>query len=352
MANDIHSKVQRVGFLKQSDTSNQWSAPNTASSNYQTVLGVPTSVTPTPATRVQEPDFTSSQGTMPEQGRIFIDKYTEFPSIKYSAYANATELPHYLAAAFQYGTQGITPDFLKRFYPANDPDLDFSNNEGFLFTIAQRNYDSGSVGDGRLLTNALLREFTLKHSGIGTGLDRHIMLDLDWVGKDMSVDQHLTGTWLAQPTIAATDTFAWGYLTLVIGSNTFTVCYRNFEMKITNTIEVPCKTEIGVASNYRLAKQSLMFTIDIPYTSATYKTYSSFKDGDLCTLSWAKGESNTGLALNFQKCYLTENPYVYDGDYVALRLSLMVTRPTNGFGVDGTGLYDVVTVLDSVDWGY
>ena len=353
MSNQFHSKPQEIGYFKQDDTSNQWDdEQNPASDAFITSLSEATSPNDLPEVMVDDPALTSSTGTMGEEGRTFVDSITGLHGLQHRVYANDTENAHLFVAALQAGSQGLTPTFTKTITPANDPDLNFSNNEGFLYTVCR----TVPSGHAYILYNALVRELVLTHNKNAQGLGRHAMLDTTWVGlRSSTVAAVSTASWGTQPSLSASGgDFTGGYLTLKFGSDSAIadICYNNLEVRFSNTVEVPCRTETGRPSNYRLVQPPNFITIniDLPYNANTKDLLADYAAGSTVEFTWTQGASGNDLIVDFRECQIIAPPGGYDGEYLSQRLSLRVLKPTAGFADSGT--QNQVSITNSIDWGF
>jgi len=239
-------------------------------------------------------------------------------------------------------------DCPKEFIP-DDTVIDFANDEGYLYTIAHQNYNGTSAGDGVKLDNAILESYTLSIANEGaSGLDKLLKTEGTWVGNVLTPNVDFTGIWSPAP---ATPTYYKNFtLALTIGSTSYTnLCWKNFQIKFDRTVNRICDTT--KANNYT-TELKIEATIDIPYNDATYGIFSKYKQGDNVSFNFyscADGILNTyhgsNLGITSTKGILKANPYQYDGEYVALRLSIDILKPIGGF-------YPVIIMADNILGGY
>lgn len=324
MASDIHSRAQRIGFLKQS----AWASPQAASANFQTLNYDAGVSVPKPGVTVNDFDFTSSGSLMKEESRIFVDGVSGLSTIPFKGVATKSLLAAHLIAAFQKVTEGASTPYTKDISPANAV-IDFAADAGYTWTVAA---DSGNT-DGAILECAILNRFQFSVNPNGNGIAKLAMIEGDWVGNELNFAQTLNGTWVAMPTTGFFNTDSLGFtLDLVIGSTTLSaVCYRNFTMTLENNVFSDCKTTGGKANNYKL-NPTLKYTIDIPYNSASKALMASFKAGDNCSVTFynGAGTSDGEFKLTSTKGILTEQPQIFEGDYYAFRLNIESLKPTSG----------------------
>ena len=71
----------------------------------------------------------------------------------------------------------------------------------------------------------------------------------------------------------------------------------------------------------------------------------SYKDGDSISFEIKNGSVTVdgGFGITTTKGYLTANPFVLEGDYMAMRLQFRSIRPTAGWG-------DIIQMADTIDW--
>lgn len=345
MAADVHGRSQRIGILQQSKASNHWSAPQAASANFQTIPYDAFVSIPDPNVNVDYFNFTSS-GLMPESSRLFVDGVSGLPTINFSGvstYSNGL-LAQHLIAALQDVVEVVTTPYVKTITPANTV-LDFANNGGYLFSIALDG--GGSQTDGVILENALLDELVISINPNATGVAKLMQWSGKWVGNELEMSQDLTGTWVAMPTGGQLNTNTLGFTcALTVGSTVLSdVCWRNFTMRYNNNVFSDCKTTGGKANNFKIAPR-WTWTLDIVYNSATYAIFKSYKDGDSVSLDLYNGDATpdaTGeITFDFPNAVLTANPFVYEGEYMALRIeaeNLYLSGSENNIvladGVDG-----------------
>lgn len=350
--NSFWSSKQEIGYFKQDDASNQWDdEQNPASDAFITSLSEGTSPDDQPEVTTEAPNLTSSNGSMPEESRTYVDAKSGLDALQHRVYANATELPHLMVAAFQAGTQGAATAYAKSIYPANDPSIQFSNNEGFLFTVCR----TVPSGHAYILKNALIRELVFTHDKAATGVGRHAMIDSTWVGvrNSSTVTAVSTSTWGTQPSLSSAGSgFTDGYLTLKFGSDSAIadICYKTFEMRVSNDVENACPTA-GLPGDYSFVQgqDAVTFNIDMPYNADTKDMLADYANAEVVELEWKRNSSDTGLIIDFDECQISTTPGGYDGDRLAQRLSLRVLRPTAGFG---TSSVNHVSITDNTDWGY
>lgn len=348
MAVEYKDKIAKLGFLQQSKSSNHWAAPQAANANF-VGINAEVGVTIEPGVTVDEFAFTGTTGLMKEADRRYVDGISPLQYLSYKVIPTKTNLAAHLIAAFQKVSEGAATPYVKDISPVN-ADVDFANNNGFLWTLAH-SASGNALQDGVILENALIDTLGLKIDNLANGVKRLASLDVKWVGNEMNFNQNLNGTWVAAPTNTATffNSKTLGFtLNITVGSTALTaVCWRAFEMQLNNNVSNPCPTVGGKANNYRL-NPTLRFVIDIPYTTDTKAIVGSFKDGDKVNFDFGNGAgtSDGQILLTVAEGVLTKSPLEIQNEYHALRLEIEADKPTAGFAAS------FIKFADAVDGGY
>lgn len=357
MAVDIYSGKQTIGFLQQSKVSNHWSAPQAASANFKKVNYDKNVSIPNPDVQIENFNWTAQTGTMLNSSRVFVDSTSGLPSVPFSGVMTKSLMGLHLACAMHTCTEGATTPFDKSFTMANHTgQVDFATNEGFLSTIA--GYAYAAASDGWILQNALLNELKIVIEANQRGVARLANVSGTWVGNNLLKNQNLSGSWVAQPTTgfynvgsSASDIFAVGMAINLLGSalSLSSICWRRFELTINNNVMSDCKTTGGKANNFKI-DPVVTFSLDIPYNSASYTLLKEYtlQNADYCEMTLANSYvANTDgeFAIAIPNFHMTENPKVFEGDYLAHRI--------NGIARDnGTNSPLTIDFTDTVDWGF
>lgn len=348
MAAEVLAKKQKIGLLQQSKVTNHWAAPADASANYLTLNYNSGVSIPDPDVQVDNFNWTSASTVMKEYTRRYVDSLSGLPKINFTSAATKAVLAPHLTAFFQNVSEGATTPFTKSFDIASSV-LDFATNEGYLHTIAMYNYDGGESADGAILENALLDTFTFEIMPNNRGVARLANISGTWVGNEMNLEQNLTGTWVAMPTTGfyntSSDVFSLSTLT-VGATNLASTPYRRFLFSGNNNVSSDVKTTGGKANNYKISPV-VTVEVDLPYDSTTYKLLKHYQSGDNVEIAFQNGVGTADGHIRFynEHAVLTGNPFVYEGDYQAIRLPIEFYAPA-------TLNSPMCKMSDAIDWAY
>jgi len=226
------------------------------------------------------------------------------------------------------------------FYVGN---LDFANNNGYLFTLAFR---EDVTSGGKLLLNAIMDAYSLSINNEGNGTERLLMEEGTYKGNEMLTGKTFSGTWTAFPT---TKTFFKDFtLDLTYNDVAYTgVCWKNFKLDFTVNVTPICNVN-GKAGNY-LVTITPECTIEIPYNDTTKEIFNDYIEGEVdCSIefynSTTEGKVDGDLWIGFSG-EITANPFLNSGEYNRLRLIIKPLRPTAGWGT-------VLKMSDSIEWEF
>jgi hypothetical protein len=341
MASEYNKRSAKVGLLRQT----AWATPIDATGAFALINADAGSIKINSAVTVDEFQIADGGGLMPAETRRYTDGVSGLPTIGYTFTPTKLQLAQHLVAAFQKCTEAATTPWAKQISPAN-AFIDFNGDAGFLWTLAVS--PSGvALADGIILENAILNEFELSIDALANGTKQLMQANCTWIGNEMNFAQTLSGTLVAAPTNTATflNTSALGFtLNLLVGSADLDdVCWRRFSMKLSNGVYSDCKTTGGKAKQYKM-NPSLIFTIDIPYTTTTKETLGAYKAGSNIGIEFSNGTgaADGTLAIAFAKGTLIREPFEYEGDYHSLRLEVRADKPSAGFAVDSIKFTDTL----------
>lgn len=347
MATDILGRNTKLGLLQQSKGANHWTAPAAAGANFVTQFYNNLVSIPEPDTQVDQFNIADGGNVMEQYTRVNVDGVSGMPTINFEATATKATIAYHLVSAFQSVSEAVGTPFAKTFTFA-DTVLDWTNNEGFLFTIA---HDTGISGSGVVLENAILNEYNIVINPLARGTERFLTHSGTWMGNEMNFNQTLNGTWSTPAEAFFNDTTNGfeGNLDVTVGATALTsTCFHRFEFQYRANIFSDCKSTGGKANNYKWRPEA-RWIIDLPYNSGTDAILNSYKAGDRAYLvSLDNGVAiGTDPNLGFANTYgvLDANPFYYEGDYVAVRLNMKIQRPSAGWGT-------IVTLSDTIDGGY
>lgn len=365
MTMDRHSKFQRIGLLRQPKAAgtatavlgagaNDSQSENVqgASANYYRMNYNIASVIPNPNVTNQGFNWVNGNSVFMDENRDYTESAGVLPTLDFSGTAMVKNISAHLSAALLGVSESATTPYRKSFTPA-DTVLDFfadTTGDGYLYTIAGDAL-SGS-GDGFLLKNAILNTYTLSFNNTGSGNERLATESGQWIGNELNLEQTLSGSFSSILTTgflnnnaSTADAFILNLTSANMGALT-NVCWRNFTLTINNNVTSDCYS-YGLAKSYKRTPE-INITIDIPYNSDTYYALSDFKEGNYFDVEFknTKGVSVLGdFAINSNYSVLTTNPYVYEGDYIAIRLELAVKKPSAGWAA-------LVELNDEIDWAF
>ena len=344
-----HGKQLKVGVAYQS----AWASPKGITDTYKLMPYDVGSVSVEPGVLIEQLNYYQSAGIMDAKNRSTIDFTTDLHRIRFSGVVELTRLAPHLAGAFQSVTESASVDTYDKDFTPADTVLDFSNDDGVLHTIAVSHI---AASDGVILENALIDELTLSVDNTASGIGQVMQMSGTWVGNEMNTEQNLSGaTFSALPSTFVlltdhtnTNNATWT-LNMTIGEDTFSdVCWRRFECRINNNVTSDCKKTNGKPGNYRIAPE-IMYTIDIPYNDSTYTVFRDYQQGSNVAFDFGNGAATSTVGqikFDGENGIITENPNVYDGDYLAVRVTFKALRPSAGWNAAYVGF------VDGVDWTY
>jgi len=342
---------QRIGLLEQSG----WNTPAADDANY-TGLNYDSSVSiPDPGVQTGQFGWGARSGSMRESARRYTDAVSQPKMINFSGIITKGTLAPHLTAALQYVTEAATTPYAKIYHAGNvtstgDPEMDFSNDEGYTHTIAIDNYQGY---DGVILEDAVLDNLNLIWENNSSGIDRLAKMAGTWKGTAIQHGQDLSGgTWVAPLTTGfyntASQSAAFTPSTVTIGSTSLDgICWRRFELQINNNVTSDCKTIGGKPNNWKFAPEIKML-LDIPYNETSYALFSEYVSGSDCLLTFQNGAGTAdgGLSIHAGNGFLEVNPFQYENGYQVLRLTINVEYE------DVVNGAFVIKMADTVQWGY
>lgn len=366
MAVDILAKNQIVGIIEET-ISGAWGTPATAATQFKRQWYNVGTTLPDFGKADNEFDIVGSFSDMKEQGRRVNDAISGLKKLPFSGYVTKANASDHLMAAFWdlYGTEGAATPYTKIFN-CGDSQYDFASGEGVTFSVGvESNHGDtpASISDGLILENAVIDNLTLSLEPNASGKDKYMKMSGEWVGRNMQTEVNFSSTWLDEDGTAYSNNYSptffntgssssnWFNLAsseLVVGGVNMGGCYRRFEMTINNNISSDCVTTGGKPNNYK-RNRTVNFTIDIPYNPTTYQAVESFRAGDLVVLSQFDNgttfSANGGFQFSHSVNYLTAQPMVFEGDYIAIRLQFEAYRPYGGY-------LGIVGLSDAIDKGW
>lgn len=342
-----HLTNQRIGLLRQTN----WATPRSETAAYKTLNYDKGGSIIQPFTVNNQQNYAIGSGTyMETEDRLVNENGIGLSRLPFKSKMSKPLLADHLVAVFQKVTEGALTPYTKTFMPVDNPQIDFSADSGFIYTLAGDTWNNGAdAGDGFLLKGALLDKLTLKVDNMGEGLAHFFDIEGEWVGNVCVLEKYLSGTWVAKPTDSFYNTKTMRFkadLTVGAVSKISDICWQSFEMSIMNNIASECVTD--KINNYFL-KTVIDVTIRIKYTDATYGMFSAYQAGTNFALDFYNSDTTADadgeIAFTLPKGYLLENPKVVNGDYFGLELKARIIKPTAAWST-------LVTFTDAIDGAY
>lgn len=341
-----HLTNQRVGLLRQTN----WATPITNLGVYKTLNYDKGVSIPQPFAVKNQQNYAIGSGTyMETEDRLVTENAIGLSRLPFKCKMTKPLLAEHLVAIFQKVTEAATTPYKKTFMPVDNPQIDFSANSGYVYTLAGDTYNNGSdAGDGFIMSGSILDKLTVKFDNMGEGLARYADLEGEWIGNVCSLESYLSGAWVAKPTDSFYSTAASRFkadLTVGALSKISDICWKSFEMSIMNNVSSECITD--KINNYFL-KTVIDVIIRIKYTDATYKMFTAYQAGTNFALDFYNvltAAVDGEMAFTFPKGYLTDVPKVVDGDYLGLELKARIIKPTAAWTT-------LVTMSDAIDGTY
>jgi len=366
MALDVLAKNQIVGIYEET-ISGDWGTPATASTQFKRQkYNVGVSL-PEFGKTESNFEFTGSHGEMEEQDRIVNDSSSGLKRVPFAGFATKANIADHLMAAYWdlYTTEGAATPYTKIFN-CGDSQFDFPAGDGVTYSIGLETNHGDSpaaTNDGIILHNAVIDSLTFSIDMNASGAEKYMKMNGVWVGRDTDTSQNFSSTWLNEDGTAysnsysptfynvgsdSTNWFALGAAELTVGGTSYGGCLRNFEWTINNNITSDCVTTGGKPNNYKRSR-SITWSVDIPYNSSRAGIFAAYKDNSVVALNVLDNGTAYNAAGGFQFAhlisYMTAEPVIVEGDYLALRLQCKAVRPNAGF----VGL---IGVSDEIDKGW
>lgn len=368
MAVELLPKNSRMGFLRQAwkneaatavhgigSGTNQWANALGTTTNFMT-LNIDPGWKVNSNTNVSEIIETSSSSIYRDSDREYISSAGVLPTVDFSGLAVKGTLAGFLAAACQDVTSEAATTPYQKVYSMKSTVIDYqaaTASEGYLFTVAGSMYDSGAVGDGWILQNAILNNFTLSFDNTAVGLDRLGKISGQWMGNYLLMNQTLTGTWAAQLNTGyihddgISDYFK---CDITIGGTTVTdVCWQKYSITWDNGVYSNCFGQYGNAANLLRRNPKITVKVTIPWNASTYPFASKFQAGGAVDIDFYN-QYTTGvngyLDINSDQAILINDPGNLSGDTATFDIEAEIELKSAGT----SGL--TLTFADAIDWKF
>ena len=344
---------QRVGFLMQAD----WATPGTSASAFQ-LLNYDKGVTISdPDIQIDQQNFINQRGIVNEYERIYVDDKSGLPSLNFSGVATLATLAPHFVAALQAVTEADTTHIKVITSAFKSGVVDWSADEGYLWTLADERYDEvdGTDCDISILGNAMLDNFQFTIEPNNRGIARLAKISGTWRGNALTVidgdgaANSLSGSPVAMSTTNFYNDATKFTLNLTNLATTLTdVCFKRFTLRVENNMTSDCRGTGGAANNYKVSPKYFV-EIDLPYLATTHDFSALFTEGGLVVFDLETGTAGvTGhLKIDCDAAIVTQNPFGFDGEYMSRPLVLELLSKVSD---DQTPIE--VTITDTVDWGF
>jgi hypothetical protein len=337
-----------TAFMAIGNTSNQWTNPGLAATNYRTVYytaGVPI---PDPGVTVDEYNVTSQLGLNKELTNFFIDKRSGLARLNFSAPLDVKTLAPHLIGALQAVVEDAGTPFQKVITSGfTAGTIDFKAGSGYLHSLAIN--QGASADDGTILENAIIDTLNLTFDFNAKGVARLVQIDGSWVGNEMNFDQTLSGTWVSTTLTPLNNLDLFSFNTFTVDSVDWsTMCIRRMVLSINNNVTSNCATTAGKPNQYDVMPE-ITWTIVLDHNSTTEKLMGDFQAGAAVDIDlindYAVAVSDGALQLDTPNCRIIAPPQVYNGDFLGYSLQARAYQSSTTSPL-------TVTFIDTLDWGY
>lgn len=360
MATKIKTKTVDYGIIRQNvasaaataffalgSTSNQWTNPGLAATNYRTIYLNPG--TPIPDLNVQVDDLglTSQQGLHKETSNNFVNSTSGLKRVPFSAVADRNTLAPLLVGALQECEDVATTPYQKTITSGfRLGTINFNGGGGYLHTFAAK--QGASADDGWFLENAIVDTLTLTWDFLQPGKGKLVSVTGTLVGNEIKTDQTLSGTWVATTVTPFNNSDTWSFNTLSIDSVDFSAhCIKRISLTLNNNVTSNCATSAGKANQYDVNPQ-YSWRISLDHTSTSEKLLGDFKAGANIDIDFTNSIS-TGTAGHFRidtpYCRITNPGFGTDNDYLAYDLELEIQQNSTTSPV-------TIYLADALQWAY
>ena len=230
MATKIHAKTENFGIIRQNvtsaaanaftaigNTTNQWTNPGLAATNYRTIYLTPGSVVPDPNVQVDEYNLTSQLGLHKETTNNFVNSVSGLKRMPFTAIADRNTLAPFLIGALQASTDVATTPYQKTFVSGFKAGcIDFNTGAGYLHTLAGK--QGASADDGWILENAIIDSLTLTWNFLQPGKGKLVGISGTWVGNEFNTEQTHSGTWVTTTLTPFNNSDTWSFSTFTVDS--------------------------------------------------------------------------------------------------------------------------------------
>ena len=360
MATKIKSKNVNYGIIRQNpssaaaglfvalgSTSNQWTNPGLAATNYRTMYLDPSSVTPDPNVVVDDLNQTSQLGLNREYYSKFTNSVSGLKRVSFTGIADRYGLAPILVGAMQAVSDVATTPYEKTITSGfTAGTIDFAGGGGFLHSFAGKQGASGD--DGWILENAIVDTVTLTWDFLQPGKGKLVSVSGTWVGNEMNFDQTLSGSWIATTLTPVNNTDTFSFNTFTIDSVDFSaLCVKRISLTINNNVTSNCATSAGKPNQYDVAP-SYTWNVQMDHNLTTEKIMGDLQAGANVDIDFTNSiASGTAGHFRVDMPYgqIMDNPFTYDNDYLAYSLNIEALQ-------NATTSPITIYLADALQWAY
>lgn len=343
MATKYLAKTFNYGLLIQTN----WANAQAAGAAYKTIPYNAGVTVFSPDIRVEAFNTSGQSGIHKEFERVKIDGRSGLPTANFSMPADVKTLTPHLAGALFNVTEDAGSPFNKIIDSGGlTGTIDFNGNDTKLHTIAMDN--KASSDDGIILENAIIENLNLSWDFNANGVARLIQMDGNWVGNNMNFEQTTDGTWTTTTFTPMNDTDVYTMTVFTAdGVDIKTQNIRRFTFNVANNVTTNSSTTAGKANNFDVSP-IYTSTIILDYNATTEKILKDFQDGSRIEAqldSSISAGSDGNFDIDLSGGILQKQPFVYNGDFAGIELSVMWHSVSAATPV-------TITFTDTIDWGY
>lgn len=360
MSTKIHSKTVNYGIIRQNPTSaaagafvnlggttNQWTNPSTATTNFRNFYITPGSMIPDPNVVVDDLNYTSQLGLGKEVTNRFVNSTSGLKRLPFSMIADRNTLAPLLVGALQACVDDAGTPYEKTITDGfKAGTLNFNGGLGYLHSIACKN--GASADDGWFMDNVITDSITLTWDFLQPGKGKLVSITGVLVGNALTTDVTHSGTWVATTpiTINNSDTFSFNTFT-VDSVDVSALCVKRMSWTWNNNVTSNCATSAGKANQYDV-NPMCTWSIQMDHNSTTEKFLGDFQAGANVDIDFTNsiGTGTSGhFRIDMPYGRMKANPFGFDGDYLSETLEVEAEQ-------NSTTSRCTVYLADTLAWDY
>jgi hypothetical protein len=346
MAKDVKTKFENVGFAMQPRSSGTFDPPVADGSgasqwdNIPTLIGVgqyfplhciPGTVLPNRNANINNYMTTNSLTDYPTTGKIIANEGGVVPSLDMELLANPTTMVGFLLASMQEVTHTEPSAGVHKYvFTPNGSVLDFTDNEGYVFSVA--GYRAGNTTDGYQIFSAILNTFSWSINNNAQDVERIAKMTAQWMGGGMLVNTpivSLNASVLQDDLIGSvldTDNeFTLDITTPSTGALT-DVCWYDWAQNYNGGVTSDCFVGAGAVPN-NLKRDGLenSFTVRMPYNTSTLTLLSDYASSNNIALRFRNQYTDSEVGhvdFNIANAIATAEPLGVNGNYFGIDLTV------------------------------